>query len=228
MTICLLLAGGCAFTTKPVASDLRDVAQALSSAALAEFPEDPLHRVVIVPVQGTEDTYVAIRDWIDSWSGDFVCFHYRNGRIEGTATVPEAPTEQSILAVRGFRLNGLPNPVVEVFGITHMGNGCYYLYELAGRELRLLLVTRGVDRHADLNLIRGEHLSPRYVDLNGDGFIDVELTGTVEEYDDDPHIEAPLCSYPCRKVFHWNPTSRLFVEDLSQREGFQSYGEEGN
>ena len=58
----------------------------------------------------------------------------------------------------------------------------------------------------------------------------VEVFGTthmiVEEYSDDARIEIPLRSYPCRKVFLWDPEADRFVEDTSKRKGFQSYGEE--
>lgn len=223
--IAILLLTGCA-TESREATDLTSVAQALSEAASAADPENPLHRIQVAPIAGEGQLYVAIRDRITDWSGDFVCFKYSNGRIDWTATVSEEPFEQSILEVRGFHMLGFPNPLVEVFGISHMGNGNLYLYELCGRELRLLLVTRGVDQHADLNLIRGPHLTVEYRDLNGDGWADVELTGIVEAYSDDPHLEAPIHSYPCRKVFLWDSKSHRFVEDFTQPRGFQSYSDE--
>ena len=106
-----------------------------------------------------------------------------------------------------------------------MGNGSYYLYELNGRELRLLLATRGVDQHADLNLIQGNHLEVDYRDLNADGHVDIEFTGTVEEYSDDVQLERPPRTYPCRKVYVWNPRLNRFTQDKSQRRGFDSYSE---
>lgn len=220
--VAILMLTGCATESRET-PDLTRVTRALSEAACAADPENPLHRIEVSPITGEDQLYVAVRDWITNWSGDFICFKYSGGQIEWTATLSEEPVEQSILEVRGFHLRGFPNPLVEVFGITHMGNGNLYLYELCGRELRLLLLTRAIDQHAGLNLIRGPHLTVEYRDLDGDGYPDVELTGIVEEYSDDPHLEAPIRSYPCRKVFLWNPSIHRFLEDRSQSQGFRSY-----
>jgi hypothetical protein len=185
---------------------------------------NPIARIDVTPVEGEERVYVARRDWIADWSGDFICFGFGNGKVDWWATVSEPPQEQSILDVRGFRLSGHTSSFVEVFGITHMGNGCYYLYELKERALRLVLRTLAVDQHRDTNLIRGPRLTVIYRDLNGDGFADVELSGVVEEYTDDS--EDPIRSYPCRKAFLWQPRSHCFVEDRSQRSGFETYPDE--
>jgi hypothetical protein len=220
-----LILGGFQNPENPSQSD--PVTRALQADQIAKDPEHPLQRIEVSPFQGVPNVFVAIRDWQERWWGDFVVFCFEDGRIVWTASMTEEPDEQSILIVKGVRLAGFSRPFIEVFGKTHMGNGNYYLYEICGGALRLVLKTHAVDCHwADNNLIRGEHLNPTYRDLNGDGYSDVELIGVVEQFSPDDDVDPVLCFQvnPCRKVFHWNPAQDRFVEDRSQRIGFECYG----
>jgi len=190
-------------------------------------PEHPLDRLEAFPIPGEEGWYVTIEDTWAHWFGSFGCYKVEDGRI-WEAGISEAPLEQSILELRGVRLQGFSRACVEVFGMTHMGNGDYYLYALEGGNLRCVLKTRAVDWHKDENLIRDGKLSVTYRDLNGDGVDDVEFTGIVEEYPDGDFDAKPLRTYPCRKVFFWKAGLQCFEEDHSQREGFESYAKFGD
>lgn len=226
LTFAFIFILGCTNPQEPP-PDLKQITQTLANDFATADPEHPLQRIEVSSVPGEEDTFVAIRDWQEHWWGDFVCFGFGNGRIKWTASITEEPDEQSLLEVRALQLPGINWSFIEVFGMTHMGNGNYYLYQLRERALHLVLKTRAVDRHwGDLILIRGNHLQAAYRDLDGDGCSDVELTGVVEEYRDEPsvHEEQPFRVNACKKVFHWHRAQNRFIEDRSQRKGFECYG----
>lgn len=203
----------------------KEIADALSKLyATDHLPVgENLVRVEVHSVEGLEDTYVAVYDWRDHWWGGFTCFNFRNGQIAWEAGQKSPPEEQSIFSIESFRLKGFEEPFVAVIGDTHIGHGDYYLYQLHGTELMLLLRTFVRDQHRDETLIRGPHLDVEFKDLNGDGCDDATFSGIVEEYSDDPAIESPLRSYPCKKVFLWSPAAGRFVEDPDQRKGFEAY-----
>jgi hypothetical protein len=216
---------GCAEPSVTPAVNPNLVSLDVSEALVSLEAEGTPHRLEVRAVEGESDLYVAVRDWQTRWWGDFLCFRAQGGRIQWIAEVPDEPTEQSILAARGFRLKGFRGSLVEVFGMTHMGNGSYYLYELVGDTLQLLLETRAVDRHwADGNLIRGDHLDVTYHGSTQSGGMEVVFTGIVDQYPPGDDIENPIRSTPCRKVFIWNDRLHRFEEDKNQRQGFESYG----
>ena len=96
---CLLLAG-CAESSAKVLP-LAQVAKALTEAEAHKDPDNPLHKVEVFPIPGEETLFVATRDWIDGWSGNFVCFKFENDRISWTAENPHEPQEHSILGLSG-------------------------------------------------------------------------------------------------------------------------------
>jgi hypothetical protein len=182
----------------------------------------PLSRVLLGPVPGRPDLVTAICDYQDGWWGFFGVYRLSSGRVRWQAAVDVEPDEQSIHSIRGLQLQGFRNPIIEVFGKTHMGNGNLYLYELRDRTLVLLLTTRAVDFHwSDGSTFRTGLLNTGYPDLNGDGFSDVVLEGSVEERAGD--VNAIIHSEPWRQVFHWDPKLGLFSEDVSSRAGVPEY-----
>ncbi len=181
--------------------------------------ERPLVHIAISPVEGQPSTYVAVYDWERQWWGTFGCFGIVDGTVAWEASGHH--DEQSILSARGFVRPDFPTPLIEVMGITHMGNGTLYLYALEGRQLRRLLQTRAVDSHwgGDGLVFRDIALTVKYGDANGDGRMDVSLTGTIERL---PEMEdPPASSWPCAKVFVQD-ASGAFVEDTSRRLGFDN------
>jgi hypothetical protein len=187
---------------------------------------DPnLQRIEVHRVPGRPDLFAAVCDTETHWWGTFCVLAMADGNIAWTATFDgEGPTEQSILRIRPLRLKGFSNPLIEVFGTTHMGHGDYYLYELRGRTLKCLLKTFAVDSHADCNLIRGDALNVSYtITAAAAAATEITFTGIIDEYDDGPHNRRPIASNPCRKVFRWQQNEDRFVEEKSQRCGFEAY-----
>lgn len=126
-------------------------------------------------------------------------------------------------------LEGMHFPLFEIFDHTHQGNGFYYLYKLDGKKLTKIAETRAVDRCFDGNLTIGhryecsivyknDQLIPIYKDLNNDGYADVILKGTIQIFAEDD--KTLLRQYPAQKVLLYNHSKGRFIEDLTQRKGF--------
>lgn len=130
-----------------------------------------------------------------------------------------------IRQARWITLKGIDYPVIEVFATTHQGNGILFLLELRGMKLVTLLETGAWD-HGEgvcLPLDNGEPLSsyvmrwqmsPDYTDLDGDGYFDITLTGSVEGVGPDPEDQ-----WVYKTVFYFDPATHQFVEDPQQRAG---------
>jgi hypothetical protein len=170
---------------------------------------ESLVRVEITPVAGHPDVVAALCDFELDWWGYFGVYHLTDGRVDWQAQATHVPGEHSILRVRTLQLPSVAGPVIEVLGKTHLGNGNLYLYELRERRLILLLETRAVDFHwADGETFRDGHLEPDYRDVNGDGLIDVVLSGELEEWDED--LEGSISSWPYRRVALWDRSRGRF------------------
>ena len=195
--------------------------ESVENAIRASY-DQPLKRLEATAVPDSEDLFIAICDWEDHWWGEFICVKVEDGKITRKAKFEnedDAPDEQSVLSARPFRDSGFENPLVEVFGQTHMGNGSLYLYELRGDTLHLLLKTRAVDSHDDGAVIRGGALSAEYRDLDGDGHTDVRLSGVIERTGDDSDDGAgagggmpPPATEEVEKVFVWDKAAGRYVE----------------
>ncbi|MBI3626785.1 hypothetical protein HY224_01945 [Candidatus Uhrbacteria bacterium] len=143
----------------------------------------------------------------------------------------EVPDEQSILKARFLKLRGFQNPILEVYGKTHVGNGAIHLYEVGQSEVKLLLeVPYSVDSYYDDvwlpennekyghyncgDVIRGDALDSKYVDLNNDGVDDLILSGVRDMFCDtessDKNKEPGLVKVDERRIeeqFVWNPAA---------------------
>ncbi|MEK7468828.1 MAG: hypothetical protein AAB074_15740 [Planctomycetota bacterium] len=191
-----------------------------------------LRAITSVPVAGHPDLLGAICDYEGQWWGFMTVYGVEEDAIVWQAECENQPGEQSVREMRALALHGIPNPVFEVFGQTHMGNGGLYLYELRGRKLVLLLETRAVDDHDDRYTYKGGLLSPCYRDIDLDGYDDLDLTGTVVDKgeDDGDTIEGeegiirrdPVSEFPCRKVFFWDQDLGHFVENPDYRTGLEN------
>lgn len=191
--------------------------QAIREWTLRREPE-PLVRVEASRVWDVPDLYVARCDYQESWWGFFGCYAIEGGRVVWQASIDEEPSEQSIHSVRGAACDVVGAPLIEVIGVTHMGNGSLYVYELRDRALRTVLRTRAYDgnRHEGL-VFRGHTLE---VELRGS--VEIELSGTLQRLDDDGRL---LEQWPCRKAFVWDPVRRRFRQDVARRQGFDRYPE---
>lgn len=182
--------------------DLNLAETAIRSWHLRLDPE-PLARVEVTPVPGRPDLFLAICDTQAGWWGSFGLYHLAEAAIDWEGTCSDGPDEQSIHRIRVVQVPGFRGPLVEVFGMTHMGNGNLYLYELQGKaHLQLLIKNKAVDSHCDGETFRGGHLEATYRDENGDGSVDLVLSGDIEEWDEKGIVV--LRSRPCRRVFLWN------------------------
>ncbi|MCE9582459.1 MAG: hypothetical protein K8T20_08205 [Planctomycetes bacterium] len=199
--------------------------------------EAKLADVTTYPVAGRPDLVGAICDYDPGWFGFMAVYGLENGAVAWQASCEVQPGEQSVHSMRSVVLKRFANPVFEVFGKTHMGNGDLYLYELRDRKLVLILETRAVDYHTgDRYFFKDGLLSPRYRDINLDGFDDLELTGTVVDqgediYDPDPESKegfigkGPASEFPCRKVFYWDPSAGHYLEIVDYRAGLDDQPE---
>jgi hypothetical protein len=190
--------------------------------------------ISIIPFEGRPDLCGSICGFRESWCKFFAVYGVRNGAIEWQADCDKPFTDGVVHALRSVRLSGFENPVFEVYGMTHMGNGSLYLYELQGRRLVPVLQTWAVDFHTDRFTLRNGVLVPTYRDIDLNGFDDVELVGTVVDsgediYDPDPESKegiigkGPSSEFPCRKLLFWNPALHAFVENEEYRTGRMEY-----
>jgi hypothetical protein len=215
-TALLLLLTGC---TSATPWNLDHAVAAIRAWHLQSDPE-PLPYVKPCPIGNNRSLVAAICEHQGEWWGFFGVYHLSHGRVDWMALADREPDEQSIHSLRAVDIPGRRNPLLEVYGITHMGNGALYLYELRENRLILLLETKAVDFNADLEQFKGGTLESDYRDVNGDGFADVTLTGVIEEWDEKG--KTLVASRPCGKVFLWNIAQGKFIEDMARQVGFGS------
>jgi len=179
-------------------------------------------------------TVVTDKDWWERIEAG----RYINGKIN-LLTISEEPTEQSILQAKFLRLNGFNNPILEVYGQTHVGHGAFYLYEIENDEAKLILESRAaVDMNSDSRwapdnfekygytecgeIYKDGKLKSDYEDMNGDGVTDVVLSGEEEIVclDDDSNKEnwadtdIRVAGTEVKKVFLWDEERKGFFEDV--------------
>lgn len=144
----------------------------------------------------------------------------KNGANIQWFRIDEKPSEQSILNVRFLQLKGFTNPILEVYGQTHVGYGSLYLYELHDDQAILFLKTPAVDFKADGAAMPENYerygyyhcgevfqdgiLQSSYEDMNNDGFADVQLAGVADMICDDDEKEAFVATRKTEKKFIWD------------------------
>src|SRR3989339_213603 len=141
--------------------------------------------------------------------------------------------EQAILSAKFVDLEGFSDPLVEVYGLTHVGHGYLYIYEIKDDELNLLFSTAAVDYNPDTRwapdnykkyghgtcgeIFSNGKLNSEYKDVNKDGNLDLILSGEQEiicESDDRSNgiHELKLASIPVKKIFLWDNDAHLWGE----------------
>ena len=202
------------------APDTEAISKAVESWHQMRKPDETIKRIEAFPVPGSPTLFIAICDHEPHWWGFFGLYKLEEGHIAWQASCDKPPDENSIRNLQARTLPGFGAPIVEVYGMTHMGNGNLYLYELQNRKLVLLLKTRAVDDHwGDGFVFHEGRLIPKYTDLNGDGVTDLVLKGDIEE-----RVEQGnrlVSAHLCQKVFLWNKDRHRFEEDLSRRIGLE-------
>lgn len=198
-----------------------DFAVLLHQDYYANYPDEgpylPFDHVEVVPVTGRPDEFVAIVDMVHHWWGCWCWFRMEGPRI--AEIVWGGQGEQCMHKLRAFSHPMWEGVIVEAYGMTHMGNGHYYLFHVHGGRIETLIETRAVDAHVggDGAVLQesDDHVMPAsYYDSDKDGFTDVVLQGRVVT------VESPdWCGWsigwdglerPVRKVFLWSPETAAF------------------
>ena len=188
-----------------------------------------LQNVRIKPCKVSPELFIAVLVTENHWWETIRIVRFKNHQIVWQASIDSLPGGQSIYAARQISLAGFPDPFIEVFDMTHMGNGFYYLYSLHGSHARLMLQTRAVDRNMDgaeqvgdsmgcSQVYKNDSLTPSYTDINHDGYADIRLTGTVLTFAQDD--KTLLRQWRAQKVFLYSKKQQRFIEDVSRRRGF--------
>ncbi|OGN05763.1 MAG: hypothetical protein A2750_04230 [Candidatus Yanofskybacteria bacterium RIFCSPHIGHO2_01_FULL_45_42] len=137
---------------------------------------------------------LGIIEWEKDWWEDLRVGIFRDKNISWIE-IEEPPSEQSILFARFIELSGFSNPILEVYGITHVGHGNIYLYEVKDKKLIKIFKTAAVDSYNERvwsfenyqsygydtcgQIYEDGKLSAAYSDMNKDGVSDVVLTGKI-------------------------------------------------
>lgn len=177
----------------------------------------PFDHVEVVPVSGRPNEFVAIVDYQRRWWGCWCWFRMDGPRI--AEIVWSGQDEQCMHKLRAFSHPLWEGVIVEAYGMTHMGNGGYYLFHVHAGRVETLIHTRAVDAHVggDGAVLQesDDYVMPAaYYDFDKDGFTDVVLQGRVVT------VESPDwyswttgwdgLERPVRKVFLWDPQRAAF------------------
>ncbi|MBI4652709.1 hypothetical protein HY750_00425 [Candidatus Kuenenbacteria bacterium] len=148
--------------------------------------------------------------------------------------INKLPDEQAILSAKFIDLKGFNNSLVEVYGLTHVGHGYLYVYEIKNKELKLLFETEAVDYNSDTRwapenykkygygncgeIFSNGKLISKYRDINKDGSLDLILSGTKEiiceeEHKDFKNVqEVKVDHIQIEKIFLWNKNKHTWVD----------------
>lgn len=195
--------------------------ESLEEQLLADDPEHwgtEFARFELFPIPGPVERYAAICDRYFMWGGTALVFDVVDGRVGNILCLGQ--TEQCMYQLRVIAIEGIKGPLLEAYGMTHMGHLHYYLYRVYADRVEILINTFAVDFHHDEDLIEGGLLRPTYNDVDGDGYRDVTLAGTRIFRAEKEGYDAPLThSEPVSKCFLFDPDTGSFHEDKTRRLG---------
>lgn len=156
------------------------------------------------------------------WWGDMSVFHHSEGKIDWEFKFPAMYDEwhgHYVVSFRWITLSQVKSPVLELIESTHRGNGSIFLFEVQGRELRLLLHTKvrgqlfddldafGVPPNGTA-YIKEDHLKVEYAKIDRKEADAVILTGTLEIAD---LAERKLPDKKYEQKCQWDVEKRMFV-----------------
>jgi hypothetical protein len=156
------------------------------------------------------------------WWGDMSVFHHGEGKIDWEFKFPAMYEEwhgHYVVSCQWVTLTQIKSPVLELIESTHRGNGSIFLFELQGRELRLLLHTKvrgqlfddletfGVPPNGTAH-IKGEQLKVTYAKMDRQEPEAVILSGTLEIAD---LAERKLPDKKYEQKCLWDAEKRMFV-----------------
>ncbi len=181
--------------------------------------------------------FVAIIEDEKDWWEYFKIGKVENGKIKWLELKnwPKGEyMENSILSTRWVKLKGFKEPILEVYGTTHMGNGDIYLLKVDNDEYSLIFKTSAVQsvyfRWAPENYKkygygtcsespRGGSFLADYSDINNDGFSDILLNGTIDivcEKEqanmDGEYPKIKISKYPVEFTYLWDNNSKTWKE----------------
>lgn len=174
----------------------------------------PADDVLVKFSESRPDIFLAILESTKDWSEGLYVGKIKWGQIQWL-DIGNPPTEHSVLSAKFIKLEGVSEPVLEVYGETHMGNGNLYLYRVGERGLSLLFDAVAVDNH-DENVWRpggypeyggystcgkvykNGKLSASYNDLDGDGVSDIILSGKTKVICEEVESHEPFRSKEIR------------------------------
>lgn len=177
--------------------------------------------------------FLAQIEWDENWWEEL-----KVGRLHGWRTewfdITDPPTEQAILSANFLNLQGFNNPLIEVYGLTHMWHGGLYVYEIKDGAINLLFQTTAVDLNPDTRyapdnfekygysycgeIFSGGKLISKYEDINQDGNLDLILSGTkkiiCEEKDENYNSIADIIvdSIPIEIRVLWDKDKQTWVD----------------
>ena len=202
----------------------------LKSAIFRTFTEDDQNDIEdIQTIPYDNSLFAAIVEYQKDWWEDFYIGRLENGKVNWLEIEnwPEkAYMENSILSTKWVNLKGITAPILEVYGITHMGNGNIYLFKVSGNKYSLIFATRAVSgfwptgnspsqdlkKYGYANCqetFKNGKLMATYEDLNADGISDLILTGATEIICDDKVVADTI---PIKEKFILNPDSICSVD----------------
>jgi hypothetical protein len=205
----LLLMMQCSFAEGDSAKTLSEL---VSSSPRVEFYSHPSDKGIVA----------AYCERDRQWWGEMTVLHHAEGKVDWEFKFPEMYTEwrgHYVVRCRWVTLEQVKSPVLELIESTHMGNGSVFLFELQGKELRLLLHTKvrgqlfddleifGVPLHGTA-YIKGDHLDVEYETSSDKESDVVVLSGTIEIADME---ERPRPSRKYEQRCLWDAEKRVFV-----------------
>lgn len=200
---------------------------------------DEIKNAEVVFDREDNSLFFSVAEWEKDWWEQLKIGRLSNWKIEWLK-MENLPDEQSILQAKFLRLEGFDNPIMEVYGRTHVGHGAFYLYKIENDKAELLLMSPAVDFNNDNRwlpeneekygygtcgeLYRDGKLVSHYEDINSDGITDVVLSGKkevicedqIEKEDGEWDFEyIKVAESEVRKVFLWDKGKGKFFEGFN-------------
>ncbi|MDD4476731.1 MAG: hypothetical protein PHY40_01070 [Patescibacteria group bacterium] len=184
--------------------------------------------------------FLAQIEWERDWWEEIKVGNVKNKNINWLP-IDKLPGEQAILSARFISLEGFGNPLVEIYGLTHVGHGSLYIYEIKNDKLNLLFETHAVDINPDIKwspdnfkkygygncgeIFSNDKLASEYKDTNKDGNSDLILSGTKkiiceirDEYLKNTS-EITVSSAQINNKILWNKNEHTWINTASYNEG---------
>ena len=172
-----------------------------------------------------ESLFFVLKIQEQGWLETLEICKYQDGKILWQARFNPSLNGQSIESFRDIKISGLDQICIEIYDISHKGNGSIYLYTLNNQSLTCILKTYTLDTNFDYNynelgysrLFKGGKLKVKYKDINQDQIDDIILFGKAQIYGKNEKI---VKKYPVKKVFIFNQEQFRYEVDLNKCTGF--------